>query len=815
MELIRRSGDIAVGLSTSNSRLWYISLHSALLKGSQIKVTALDPSTGKQTGLTRLSSDTELTTQDMILYIGNAIPLLIWTDKALKVLKINIIGTKHVTNIPISSQYEEQIQKISVHAPQAAAVQAHFLVHYQSTISHWAEVYHVNVKSGTAKKAFDLPRVGGHGAFSTSAQGTSIYFTRNTEFEVSLVSSATSDVLVHWPVRTKSHGGLVDLPGISHAVSEVVSKGGSSFAVRSALVLTSGDWELIRNGDPLWVRPEGLTGVIAAAFAEYPADHRLAEELAVESHSSIFAAYAHRIRRHARDLKELPAWSQSLFRRIKGTLFGDASYPETQGRIGDGFGFQKLVIIATDRGRVMALDTGNQGQILWNVDLVYLSLGEKWKVSSIEIENRIAIVRGYEGELWRVQVLDGVLLQHQPSGVFGSVKATVSVLDSSGGKFSVPVHNDGSLGYYPKDKLIKGTLIVTRGDQGVVRGWSLDKKSDPAVFWEFVPGPSEIISNVVARPTYDPVASIGKALGDRNVLYKYVNPNILLITTIDHKSSTMIVYILNSASGQILHMATHSNIDTSRPVKATLSENWFAYSLFSDAIEPAEDSSTSTDQISRGYQLIVSEMFESQYPNDRGPLGAQSNFSSIYPVASENGETDDTPHVISQTYSITGSISQMSATSTLQGITPRSLLCFLPSLNALIAIPRAVLDPRRPVGRDPTPAELEEGLFKHNAILDFEPKWIVSHKRDILSLSEIITTPSLLESTSLVFTFGDVDIFGTRIAPIGAFDMLGKGFSKIQLIGTVIALAIGTGIVAPMVRNICDSKFFLGGNFSN
>jgi hypothetical protein len=95
---------------------------------------------------------------------------------------------------------------------------------------------------------------------------------------------------------------------------------------------------------------------------------------------------------------------------------------------------------------------------------------------------------------------------------------------------------------------------------------------------------------------------------------------------------------------------------------------------------------------------------------------------------------------------------------------------------------------------------MEEGLFKHNPVLEFEPKWIFSHKREILSLRRIITSPSLLESTSLVFSHGMIDIFGTRLAPIGGFDMLGKGFSKLQLVGTVFALAIGTGVVAPMVR---------------
>ena len=68
-----------------------------------------------------------------------------------------------------------------------------------------------------------------------------------------------------------------------------------------------------------------------------------------------------------------------------------------------------------------------------------------------------------------------------------------------------------------------------------------------------------------------------------------------------------------------------------------------------------------------------------------------------------------------------------------------------------------------------------------------------------MSNSIVITSPSLLESTSLVFAFGTVDIFGSRVSPIGAFDILGKGFSKLQLVLTVVALAVGTTLVAPFV----------------
>lgn len=685
-----------------------------------------------------------------------------------------------------------------MHAPLADGAQAHFLIHYQSKTLHWAEVYHVDISSQSIKKAYDLPPSSGFGAFSASAQGDKVFFTRITESDVKLFSSAQKDELAYWPVRAKTLRGLADSKVAPHAVSEVVSKDASKYAVRSALVLPSGDWELIRNGDHVWLRPESLAGAVAAGFIEPLEERGLADELAMESHSSLSRAYVHRVRRHLKGFIYFSAWTKVFLSRLRGKFTREHS-SEAELTTLDGFGFHKIVIIATERGRLIALNTGKHGSVVWNIHLVDLSLGQRLEVMSIESENDIALIRGYDGELWRVRISDGTVVQHQLGGMFDGSKIASSVLDALGEKFLVSVKDDGSLGYYTKSNIKEGTIIVTRGIQGAVRGWNLTPDTDPLMAWEFWPALGEVVTKVVVRPAHDPVASIGKALGDRNVLYKYINPNILFIVTANPEASRATINILDSASGHTLHTATHANVDNRRPIEAIVSENWIAYSLFADVSTPSQDSLETSYPNSKGFQLIISELFKSRFPNDRGPLDASANFSTIYPSPLSGSMTFHSPHVISQAYSVPGPISHISITSTLQGITPRSLLCFLPYQNALISLPRTVLDPRRPVGRDPSPTELEEGLFKHNPLLEFEPKRIISHKREIFSLSGIITSPSLLESTSLVFSYGKVDIFGTRVAPIGEFDMLGKGFSKLQLVGTVIALAIGTGVVAPMV----------------
>lgn len=269
------------------------------------------------------------------------------------------------------------------------------------------------------------------------------------------------------------------------------------------------------------------------------------------------------------------------------------------------------------------------------------------------------------------------------------------------------------------------------------------------------------------------------------MMYKYLNPNLVLVTAINARTAS--IYLLDSASGQLLHTMTHDDVDTSRPIPATISENWFAYSLTIDG---------TLGSSSRGYQLVVSDLYESPLPDDRGPLGATGNSSTVQP----SGTTGDAakPHVLSQSYQVPAEISHMAVTQTKQGITSRELLITVPSVNSIVGIPRSFLDPRRPVGRDPTAQEQSEGLIRYTPLIGLDPKWHLTHKYEVVGIKEIITSESGIESTSLVFAYG-LDIFGTRVAPSFAFDILGKGFNKISMLLTVVGLFVGVLFVAPLV----------------
>ncbi|KAF2843076.1 DUF1620-domain-containing protein [Patellaria atrata CBS 101060] len=752
------SGDEPFQIAASSTGIFYITLHTSMLGGLKIRITSLDVLKGTKLDQYTLNSDSELPSAQSILFVGanSASPVLCWTDKHHKVLKVNIIGTRPVSSFNLDNANGEDIEKIIVHAPRQINSVPHFLVHYQTPLSHWAEVYHVDLKTSSVAKAYSLPKLVGNGAFSTSTSGVNVYFTRFTREELLVVSSVSHGVLGRFAIKDFTIPGLLDDPRPVHAISEVVLRSGAAHAVRCAVLFSSGDWVLLRNSEISWTRPESLSGITTAVWAELPDTQDLAYQLDIEGHQNVLTAYVHRVRRHIKDFEHLPTWIQNLPARITRNFLGDNEKRPSAELQRDSFGFRKLVIIATDNGRIAALDVGSSGRTVWSVEIVGQELGSRWAAPQLEADPQ-----GF------VTVRYGVrhLLLNTTTGVF------LSESDPPPVEIKQAPGNSAAITY----ELIEGEV---RGFFG----------GDATPIWKFLPAIGEHIINIVSRPVDDPVASIGKVLGDRSVLYKYLNPNIALVTAINQGARSTSVYILDTISGNVIFSNTHEGIDTSQDIAAAISENWFTYSYTIDTASHIPSS--------RGFALVVGELYESSLPNDRGPLSTGSNASSIEPLPAGDALK---PHVLTQTYHIPERISHMAVTHTRQGITSRQLLATLPGSNSIVGIPKQVIDPRRPVGRDATAQESSEGLTKYLPYIDFDPKWYLNHKRELLGIENVITSPSLLESTSLVFAYG-IDVFGTRVSPSFSFDILGKGFNKIQMVSTVAALAIGVLFVAPLVK---------------
>ena len=86
----------------------------------------------------------------------------------------------------------------------------------------------------------------------------------------------------------------------------------------------------------------------------------------------------------------------------------------------------------------------------------------------------------------------------------------------------------------------------------------------------------ETIVAIGSKLPNDHVHSHGKVLGDRSVLYKYLNPGLIGVVTsgLDGQSNPFInVYLIDTVTGSIVNSFNHKRCKG--PVNIVHSENWF------------------------------------------------------------------------------------------------------------------------------------------------------------------------------------------------------------------------------------------------
>ncbi|OQU97318.1 PQQ-like domain-containing protein [Cladophialophora immunda] len=764
LKRIFQSVELLATAADKNGSMWIQALHMA-------KVVTFDSARGHEISQTSVAVDSEPLAaggRHAAVACSN-FPFLISAERPFKSVKFSLLNNPKVSSLHLDEKGED-IEAVTVHAVCDQAAATHFLLHIKGKTRQWAEVFHVNTKSGDATKAYSLPATEEQSVFTASSYEGTAFFIRSTESEVILYSSESHGQLGRWKkTNFKTSPGSF----YSHATAEVVSRGKASYAVRVAEFSTSGDWSLVRNGELQWSRPEMLAYANLAAWDENGAPDALAEELDLESSVNPWTAYIHRLKRHLHDLASLPEYLRSLPDTVlKSTP--DADMITRQNLVGT-----KVVIVTTTRKEVIALDATTPGVLRWQSDLSSY-VREDAEMKSVTVSGGRVSVYLSNGSLIVLDANNGSLIENKPGTI------PISHLIHIPGSPAPAVIKVGSDGVpllaedFPPETALEGNVVVTISPEGKAIGWTVGRNVEKT--WTLKPQDGMKIVRAVARAEHDPVASIGRVLGDRSVLYKYISPNIALLLATS-QSGALTVYLIDAITGATLHTATHSGVLKS-DIPAVISENWYAYTF------------TTRDPLTSGLstQLVVSELYESSMPNDRGLLSARTNYS----VFSVDGAAA-TPYVISQSYTVAEPISHLAVSQTAQGITSRQLLATLPNSNAIVGIPREILDPRRPVERDPNATEREEGLTRYMPNLEFDPKYYLTHSREVLGVKEVLSSPSLLESTSVVFAFGH-DVFGTTITPSMAFDVLGKGFNRVQLVLTVVALFAGVWALRPLVR---------------
>ena len=149
---------------------------------------------------------------------------------------------------------------------------------------------------------------------------------------------------------------------------------------------------------------------------------------------------------------------------------------------------------------------------------------------------------------------------------------------------------------------------------------------------------------------------------------------------------------------------------------------------------------------------------------------------------------DSKPVVLAKTFSLAKPATSLSMTVSRGGISGRRLLMATMD-GQIMAVDRKVIDPRRPLGQVKD-SEKKEGLHQYSELIPTVTYMSLSYNQTVESATSIITSPTYLESQSIVLAFGGPDIFFARTSPSRGFDLLPDSFNRVLLSFVVAAIVV-------------------------
>ncbi|ORX56173.1 DUF1620-domain-containing protein [Hesseltinella vesiculosa] len=587
----------------------------------------------------------------------------------------------------------------------------------------------------------------------------------------------------------------------------------------------------VRSSRSLWSREEALAHTQDAVWLDLPEKQswtQVDEEDDSKAGTVALSRYIRRLTTHVLALPDLPAWVVNHFVGMGSSSSSSAVSKETlleaqacwsndnvntmEVLHRDSFGLRKLIVSATSTGKIIAQDTGRHGKIVWtrhmpgvNLERVFVvRVPTSAKLAPVIVvlgTSRFALGEPAATHLYRLDGWTGKDFEPkhtlQPDFFEPEMVTDISIDKVMLLPVEEPEEHTHLLALYDKGStrtyIYPDTALARQAaqplwpsfyfqqprlDKNELRGFQVKEgyrgslTAEPVWSWS-LPADEQLVT--MTHPLHgDKVASLGRVLGNRNVFYKYLNPNLLTVASLNPQQQSLTIRLVDAVKGSVLYDTVHHHVPVSAAssIHVTQTENFVVYTFWSN------------DGPHTGYQIVVLDLYEGAEENQRSDSANFTSFDSL------------TPHIQSASFAFPHSVQSIGITRTKNGVSTKDIL-FATKSHQIVAINKRFLDPRRPQGK-PTKEDQEEQLFPYGPIPD-ERKMFLTYDLDIFGIRAIIASPSSLESTSLIHAYG-LDSYFTRDAPSRQFDVLSETFSKSQLLLTIVALVIGVLMTGPVVR---------------
>ncbi|AMD19493.1 HCL658Cp [Eremothecium sinecaudum] len=507
-----------------------------------------------------------------------------------------------------------------------------------------------------------------------------------------------------------------------------------------------------------WVRDESASTIVAYTYISEIDDdtNNVYEELNTESTLNIFQAYWYRLNQNWRRLLKFLKNTNKTPGSIVTHMLKDDDEDDLWRRDLE-FGQIKSLILATGAGNIIAIDM-KTGDKQWSLptgvsgitgleavkgDTELILFTKEGIVAKVDITNHQAPIINSE----RIHIPNEKVFRLGDSDdfFFQAPKPTLLLAEKSSN-----LDNTIIVGH---DKKSLAAYSVTNGE--LFKTWKIHVEPEEEVV-AFASRYDEVIMN------------IGKVLGNRSVMYKYLNPNLASYIVANKKANYMTVNIIDTVTGELIHSVYHDEgIVLDEPINLVFGEHWVIYSYFSN-VPIAEQ------------RISVIELYESSQPNVR-----TSNSS----VVQDSLRNSHKPHVISQSFFYPEVIKHMLLSRTKYGVTTKAIILELEN-GQITYLPKFILNARRVEASKMSESDKREFMaMPYISNIPLDDKLVLTHSRMMINgkSSKLISIPTNLESTSFLCSLSH-DIFCTRIAPSSQFDTLSPSFEKGKLLATIVAI---------------------------
>ncbi|CAK9441805.1 uncharacterized protein LODBEIA_P56730 [Lodderomyces beijingensis] len=425
--------------------------------------------------------------------------------------------------------------------------------------------------------------------------------------------------------------------------------------------------------------------------------------------------------------------------------------------------FDKLVVFyEEDRKSLVALHS-HEDAVFWDVPLTG-QIGDFITIKQVIENDAPYLVVLFANSIHLIDPETGVQIDSKPvKNAVDVMPLDVNVAIECGSNFQLlaPLSEDVYL-----KKIEEGRIaghVIPKGSTESIETWS-NLLNEPIIKVESIPSNSK-------------VSTVGIPLHDKSVIYKYLNPNLISVLTFEERLK---LYLIDGISGDLLYTYAHPSAELVDPesINLVMDDNWLVYTFF-------------TYQPRLEQRINAIDLFNSKLPT---PETTNSTIAKIY----------------AKSFIYPERILEIASTQSNHGITLKSIVAFTESGN-LIELPKFVLNSRRPEHQmqakeyqddfrlmpyDPVIPKNNYQTLNHKYKLDYDEE-----KGGQSSAGKIMIRPTAYESTAVVCFYNDQNQFCTIVQPSSSFDLLGKKFEKLKLVGTIIVLLIAYIATKPYVAD--------------